>query len=149
MTPSTLPSSETLNSRPGYVDSPTNITWLDPGGMQIELGAPIIPARRAPVGVSPLTGGMPGGGGTSIVNIRRKLPSVSKIELPRSRAASAPGFHPIAILVVFRDTRIDVAIGDVDVPFGIPRHIGRLAEKAVHRGHGRIDVLPCFAVLVG
>src|SRR5206468_12251799 len=74
---------------------------------------------------------------------------VWKIELPRSRAASAPGFHPIAILVVLRDAGIDVAIGDVDVPFRIPRHVGRLAEKPVHRRQGRIDVLPWFAVLVG
>src|SRR6267378_4014928 len=48
MTPSTLPSSETLNSRPGYVDSPIYSIWFVPGVMQIELGAPITAARRAP-----------------------------------------------------------------------------------------------------
>lgn len=46
--------------------------------MQIELGAPIEFASAWPLGVLPLTGRVAGGGGTSIVNIRRNFPSVSK-----------------------------------------------------------------------
>src|SRR5262249_34850096 len=78
MTPNTLPSSESLKRRPGKVLSPTNSTWFGSGVMQMELGAPIIAASRSPVGVFPFTGLLPGGTGTSMVNIRRKRPSVSK-----------------------------------------------------------------------
>src|SRR5215510_5566113 len=46
--------------------------------MQSELGAPIGCVRRSPVGVGPLTGRDVGSGGTSIENMRLKLPSVSK-----------------------------------------------------------------------
>jgi hypothetical protein len=45
--------------------------------MQIELGAPIIPANAPPVGVAPLTALVAGTGGTSMVNIRWNLPFVS------------------------------------------------------------------------
>ena len=72
-----LPSSDTLKMRPGNVVSPTNITWFGPGVMQIELGAPISGSagRRSACCRSPAF--VPGTGGTSIVNIRRNLPSVS------------------------------------------------------------------------
>jgi hypothetical protein len=51
--------------------------------MQIELGAPITAARRSPVGVLPLTARVSGNGGTSMVNIRRNLPLVSKTWMRR------------------------------------------------------------------
>ncbi len=56
MMPSTSPSSDTLKTRPGKANSPTNITWFGPGVMQIEFGAPVTAASAAPVGVLPLTG---------------------------------------------------------------------------------------------
>jgi hypothetical protein len=52
------------------------------GVMQIELGAPMTAASRAPVGVLPLTARVAGSGGTSIVNIRRNLPSASNTWMP-------------------------------------------------------------------
>src|SRR5262245_57725546 len=83
MTPSTLPSSDTLNRRPGNVLSPTNITWFGPGVMQIELGAPMVAALAAPVGVLPYTGLVSAGGGTSMLNMRRNFPLVSKTWMRR------------------------------------------------------------------
>src|SRR6185295_6763142 len=77
ITPSTGASRATLKMRPGYVDSPTKSTYVGPGVMQSELGAPIACLRRSPVGVGPLTGRDVGSGGTSIENMRLKLPSVS------------------------------------------------------------------------
>ncbi len=46
--------------------------------MHIELGAPIARVSASPVGIAPLTGRDVGSGGTSIENMRLKLPSVSK-----------------------------------------------------------------------
>src|SRR6266849_3112326 len=86
ITPSTLPSSVTLNTRPGQVLSPTNITWFGPGVMQTAFGAPT-PFMLPGGGVGPLTALVPGAGGISILNIRRNLPSVSNTWmrwLPRS-----------------------------------------------------------------
>src|SRR5262249_61269043 len=65
-----------------------------------------------------------------------------KVELSGTGAASAPRFHPVAILIVFCDAGIDVAVGDVDVPFGVPRDIGRLAEESIHRGQRWVRMFP-------
>jgi len=70
MTPSTVPSSATLNMRPGYVDSPTNRICGEPGVMQIEFGAPIALASASPVGVAPVYGRDAGGGRKTIQKMR-------------------------------------------------------------------------------
>ena len=70
-------------------------------------------------------------------------------ELPLRNSLFAPGLHPIAILVEFRDARIDVSVRDVDVAVGIPSHISGLAKHSVYRRERRIGVLPRFGSLVG
>src|SRR5262249_51510085 len=74
--------------------------------------------------------------------------SMGQIELARGGAFGAPLLNPIAILVVFRDARIDVAVAYIDVAFGIPRHVGRLTEKPVYCGERRLDMFPGFGVFV-
>ena len=156
MTPSTLPSSETLKIRPGNVVSPTKSTWLGPGVMQIELGAPITAARRCAggrvavdrvgsgsrrhvdgehaqklaVGIEHLDA--PVGAIAHIdVVVAVRHDGVREAELPRPGALVAPGLHPVAVLVIFGDARVDVSVGDVDVAFGIPGDVGGLAEESV------------------
>ena len=45
----------------------------------------------------------------------------------------APRLHPVAVLVVLGDARVDVAVADVDVALRVPGDVGRLAEQAVDR----------------
>src|SRR4030095_6060811 len=73
---------------------------------------------------------------------------VGQIELARCGALGAPLLHPIPIFVVFSDARIDVAVADIDVAFGIPRDVGRLSEKPVYCGERRLDMFPGFGVFV-
>jgi len=86
MTPMTVPSSESLNTRPGHVLSPRNITVFWFGGMQSAFGAPTpctLPAR----GVGPFTARVLKSGAMSTVHWRRKVPSASNTctrRLPRS-----------------------------------------------------------------
>src|SRR5882762_5870522 len=120
MTPSTFPSSETLKIRPGKVSFPMKSTWLGPGVMQIELGAPITAARRSPIGAIADV--------EVVVAVRHN--SMREAELSRRSSLFAPGLHPIAILVEFRDARIDISVRNVDVAFGVPSHIGRLAKHS-------------------
>src|ERR1700689_4029969 len=50
------------------------------------------------------------------------------VELTGSGSGLAPGSNPVAVLVVFGDSRIDVAITDVNVVAGIPGRIRDLPE---------------------
>jgi len=68
--------------------------------------------------------------------------------LPGSFAAVTPLHEPIAVLVVFRDARIDVAVADIDVARRIPCHIGDLAEQTVDRRKRRIGMLQRMSALV-
>ena len=51
-----------------------------------------------------------------------------QVKLPRPCAWFAPRFHPVAILVILGHTGVDVSVGDVDVPLGIPGYVGGLAK---------------------
>ncbi len=55
-----------------------------------------------------------------------------RIHLARLGTAVAPLHQPIAVLVIFGDARIDVAVADIGVAGRIPRHIGDLPEQAVY-----------------
>src|SRR5262249_44834326 len=55
--------------------------------------------------------------------------------------------HEIAVLAELRDTRVDVAVADVDVALGVPRDVGWLPELAIDRRPRRIDPLPRFGVV--
>src|SRR4029077_4604287 len=74
---------------------------------------------------------------------------VRQAELPRLSAFVAPGFYPVSVLVIFRDARVDVSVGDVDVAVRIPGHVGGLAEESVDGGKRRIWVAPRFSLLFG
>ena len=74
---------------------------------------------------------------------------VRQVELPGRRAALAPRLHPVAVLIVLGDARVDVAVADVEVAVRVPRDVGRLAEQAVHVRQRRIGMLPRPRVLVG
>src|SRR5262249_56042211 len=54
-----------------------------------------------------------------------------EIEFAGALAVLAPRLHPVAVLVVFGDACVHVAVADEDVALRIPGHIGRLAEAAV------------------
>ncbi len=69
-------------------------------------------------------------------------------KLPRRGALVAPGFYPVAVFVIFRDARVDVSVGDVNVAARIPGYVGGLAEKPVHGGKRWIWMAPRLAVLV-
>src|SRR5882672_3365538 len=73
---------------------------------------------------------------------------VRQAELPRLSALVAPGFYPVSVLVIFRDTRVDVSVGDVDVAFRIPGHVSGLAEQPISSGERRIWVPPRFGFFV-
>src|SRR5262249_23744646 len=74
---------------------------------------------------------------------------VRQVELAGGVAFRAPLLYPITVLVVLRDTRIDVTVTYIDVALGIPGDIGRLAEKPVCCGERRLDMFPRLGVLVG
>src|SRR5207237_10677957 len=63
-------------------------------------------------------------------------------ELAGPGARSAPRLHPVAVAVVLRDARVDVAVADVDVALRIPRDVGGLAEQSVDGWQRRAPVLP-------
>src|SRR5690349_11522223 len=73
---------------------------------------------------------------------------VRQTELSRSGALIAPRLCPVAILIIFGDSRIAVSIRYVDVAFGVPSYISWLAEQSVYCGKRRIDVLPRSGVLI-
>jgi hypothetical protein len=86
ITPITVPSSASLNTRPGHVLSPRNITAFWFGGIHSEFGAPI-PCELPRRGVAPFTARVLKSGATSTVHCRRKFLSVSTTctrRLPRS-----------------------------------------------------------------
>ena len=66
--------------------------------------------------------------------------AVHEVELAGALAALPPRLHPVAVLVVFGDARVHVAVADVDVAVRIPGHVGRLAEAAIHMRQRRIGV---------
>src|ERR1019366_3702971 len=63
--------------------------------------------------------------------------AVRRVELTGLVAGRAPACYPLAVFVVLRDARIDVAVAEEDVALGIPGDIGRLAGLAVDGGGGR------------
>ena len=74
---------------------------------------------------------------------------MGSVQLARVIATVAPLHQPIAVLVVFRDPRIDVAVADIDVAGRIPGHIGDLAEQAVDGRKRRIGMLKGMSALIG
>src|SRR5262245_46059183 len=76
--------------------------------------------------------------------------AVHEAELAGTFAVLAPGFHPLAVLVVFGDAGIHIAVADIDVALRIPGDVGRLAEAAVHVRERRIGVaLPRMSLAIG
>src|SRR5258706_8566123 len=75
--------------------------------------------------------------------------SMREAELSRRSSLFAPGLHPIAILVEFRDARVDISVRNVDVAVGVPRYVGGLAEHSVYRRKRRVGVLRGFGPLIG
>ncbi len=71
------------------------------------------------------------------------------VELAGPGTGAAPLLHPLAGLVVLGDTRVDVAVADVDVAFRIPGDVGGLTEAAVDRRQRRLGVLERMGVGVG
>ena len=67
------------------------------------------------------------------VPLRVGRDAVRRVELAGLVAGLAPGLEPVAVLIDFRDARIDVAVADVGVAGGIPGHVGHLAEHARRR----------------
>src|SRR6266542_2111124 len=74
---------------------------------------------------------------------------VRKAELARSGSRFAPRLHPVAVLVVLGDARIDVSVRDVDVALRVKRHVGRLPETAITRRKWWRNALPWFRVVRG
>ena len=58
---------------------------------------------------------------------------VRQVKLTRPRARLAPGLNPVAILVIFCDAGVDLAVGVVVVSCGVPGYVGGLAKKSVDR----------------
>src|SRR2546422_4816398 len=85
------------------------------------------------------------------VNIVLRVDSdaVRSAELAGLVARFAPGFEPVAVLVDLGDARIDVAVADVSVAGGIPSHVRNLAEHAIDRSKGWLDVLERLGAFVG
>src|SRR5216684_1082823 len=63
---------------------------------------------------------------------------VWQVELTGAGTLRSPRLHPVAVLVDFGDTRVDVTVSDVDVALRVPGDIGRLTEKAIHGRKRRI-----------
>src|SRR5262245_55080747 len=70
-------------------------------------------------------------------------------ELAGRRPLLAPRFHPVAVPVVLRYARVDVAVGDVGIALRVPRYVGWLAKEAVDVRQRRVDVLPRSGLMVG
>src|SRR6266478_164049 len=69
-----------------------------------------------------------------------KFPSASKTWL---RSSLAPGLDELAVLVELGHASVAVAIGDIDVPCGVPRHVsGPLKNVALSAGAGRSSTAP-------
>src|SRR5262245_48808093 len=70
-------------------------------------------------------------------------------ELTVAIAGAAKRLHPVAVSVVLRDARVDIAVADEDVALWIPRHVGRLAELAINRRQGRTHAFPWLRFVRG
>src|SRR5579862_1374675 len=55
--------------------------------------------------------------------------SEQRIELPLPRPFRPPGPDELAVLIELRDSGVAVSIGHVNVPRGIPSHVGRPFEN--------------------
>ena len=72
---------------------------------------------------------------------------MGKAELSRPSSALTPRLHPVPVLVVFCDPRIDVPVADVGVAVRVPRDVRGLAEQTVDRGERRIRVSPRLSIV--
>src|SRR5439155_8134825 len=68
--------------------------------------------------------------------------AMRRVELARLVALFAPGLHPVAVLVVLRDSGVDIAVADEDVALRVPGDVGWLPELTVHVRPRRIHTRP-------
>ena len=98
------------------------------------------------IGVEDLNAAIAAVGDVDVI-VRVDADVVRGVELAGLIAGLTPGFEPDTVFVGFGDAGIDVAVADVGVTGGIPRHVGDLAEKAVdgrERGLGMLERLGAF-----
>jgi hypothetical protein len=103
-------------------------------------------AQEFSVGVEDLNAAIAAVGDVDVV-VRVDADVVGRVELAGLVAGLTPGFEPDTVFVGLGDAGIDVAVADVGVTGGIPRHVGDLAEKAVdgrERGLGMLERLGAF-----
>ena len=74
--------------------------------------------------------------------------AVRGVELARPSSGLAPRHQPVALLIYFGNSRIDVAVANVGVPGGVPGNVGHLAKHAVDRRQRRPHMLQRLGTLV-
>ena len=105
-------------------------------------------AQKFSIGIEDLDAAVATVGDVDVV-VRIDSDAVRGVEVARLVAGFAPRLEPVALLVDFGDTRIDIAVADVGVARGVPRDVGDLTEHAVDGRKRRLDVLERLGTFVG